>query len=86
MFEFCHGLWLEQLDGMTSLDKWNVLEKQQDWNALPRKQQFRHQISDGKLYMGTGYSSIPFTLLEHANLTHKPAWRASVVLALEMWV
>lgn len=71
---------------MTSLAKMEVLEKQQEWKALPPKQQFRHRVADERLYLGTGYTSIPFTLLEHPNLTRKPDWRASFVLALEVWV
>ena len=84
MFEFCHGLWLEQLDNVTSPAKWDVLEKQQEWNALAPKQQFRHRLSDDRLYLGNGYTSVPFTLLEHPNMIHKPAWRASFVLAVDV--
>ena len=72
-FQFANCSWstMESLTCESDWDKWSTVAL---WRDLPATQCMRHRCIDRLLYMGSGFTSIRYDLIEHTNMQLKANW------------
>ena len=74
-FTFAPCQW-STMEGLTSEALWDRWAENAAWRDLSPTQQMRHRCDDKLLYLGTGYTSEKYDLVEeHANLHWEANWK-----------
>ena len=69
-FQFANCSWstMESLTCESDWDRWSTAAL---WRDLPPTQCMRHRCIDRMLYMGSGYTTARYDLIEHTNMQWK---------------
>lgn len=56
-------------------DWWNRWALHGKWKNLPVVQELRHRRGDGCLFLGSGFTSFKYEMVEHESLEAVPTWK-----------